>query len=119
MERWSVGRVTLLGDACHAMLPFMAQGAAQAIEDGATLAACLAKHDKNDVAGALKLYEMHRLPRTTRVQALAATNKSRFHIPDGPQQVARDAEMAKGVTDFSLQSVGWLFGHDAARLGEV
>ena len=40
--RWSVGRVTLLGDACHAMLPFMAQGAAQAIEDGATLAACLA-----------------------------------------------------------------------------
>ena len=41
LERWSAGRVTLLGDACHAMLPFMAQGAAQAIEDGAALAACL------------------------------------------------------------------------------
>ena len=41
MARWSVGRVTLLGDACHPMLPFKAQGAAQAIEDGATLAACL------------------------------------------------------------------------------
>ena len=41
MARWSIGRVTLLGDACHAMLPFMAQGAAQAIEDGATLATCL------------------------------------------------------------------------------
>ena len=43
MARWSVGRVTLLGDACHPMLPFKAQGAAQAIEDGATLAACLSQ----------------------------------------------------------------------------
>jgi len=42
LRRWSAGRVTLLGDACHAMLPFFAQGAAQAIEDGAALAACLA-----------------------------------------------------------------------------
>ena len=42
LPRWSRGRVTLLGDACHPMLPFMAQGAAQALEDGATLAACLA-----------------------------------------------------------------------------
>ena len=41
MQQWSKGRATLLGDACHAMLPFMAQGAAQSIEDGATLAACL------------------------------------------------------------------------------
>ncbi len=46
LPRWSVGRATLLGDACHPMYPFMAQGAAQAIEDGATLAACLvADHD--------------------------------------------------------------------------
>jgi salicylate hydroxylase len=41
LERWSTGRVTLLGDSCHPMLPFMAQGAAQALEDGATLTACL------------------------------------------------------------------------------
>ena len=41
LPRWSVGRVTLLGDACHPMYPFMGQGAAQAIEDGAALAACL------------------------------------------------------------------------------
>jgi len=40
MPRWSRGRVTLLGDACHAMLPFLAQGAAQAMEDGVTLARC-------------------------------------------------------------------------------
>ena len=119
MQRWSVGRVALLGDACHAMLPFMAQGAAQAIEDGATLAACLANRGKKDVADALKLYETHRLPRTARVQALAANNKVRFHLPDGPEQVARDREMSKSITDFSLHSVAWLYGHDATQVGDA
>ena len=119
MQRWSVGRVTLLGDACHAMLPFMAQGAAQAIEDGATLAACLAKSGKKDVVHALRLYEAHRLPRTARVQALAANNKTRFHLSDGPEQVARDSEMSKSVTDFSLHSVAWLYGHDATQVGDA
>ena len=115
MKRWSIGRVTLLGDACHAMLPFMAQGAAQATEDGATLAARLAKRGTKDVADALTLYETHKLPRTSRVQALAA-NKTRFHLPDGPEQVARDTEMSKSITDFSPHSVAWLYGHDVSQL---
>jgi salicylate hydroxylase len=119
MPRWSVGRVTLLGDACHAMLPFMAQGAAQAIEDGVTLAACLAIGGTKDVTNALTLYEARRLPRTARVQAASANNKTRFHLPDGPEQVARDAEMVKGATDFSVHSVAWLYGHDAAQVGDV
>jgi salicylate hydroxylase len=113
MQRWSVGRTTLLGDACHAMLPFMAQGAAQAIEDGAALAVCLLEGQEN-VVEALRRYERCRLPRTARVQALAANNKFRFHFPDGPEQVARDSEMAKNVTDWSLNNVAWLYGHDAA-----
>ena len=62
LPRWSVGRVTLLGDACHPMLPFMAQGAAQAIEDAATLAAVLAQ-SAADVPQALRRYESLRLPR--------------------------------------------------------
>ena len=119
MPRWSLGRVTLLGDACHAMLPFMAQGAAQAIEDGVTLAACLAKEIRQGVVGALNLYETLRLPRTARVQAASANNKTRFHLPDGPEQVARDAEMARGATDFSVHSVAWLYGHDASQVGDV
>jgi len=119
MERWSVGRVTLLGDACHAMLPFMAQGAAQAIEDGATLTACLIKLGTKGVTEALTLYEAHRLPRTARVQALAANNKTRFHLPDGPEQAARDSEMSKSITDFSLHSVAWLYGHDALKLNDA
>ena len=118
MEHWSVGRVTLLGDSCHAMLPFMAQGAAQAIEDGATLAACLARYGREHVAEALRAYEARRLPRTSRVQSLAAGNKTRFHLPDGPEQIARDAEMAKDVTDWSPKSVAWLYGYDASRLDD-
>jgi salicylate hydroxylase len=113
MERWSVGRVTLLGDACHAMLPFMAQGAAQAIEDGATLAACLAGGG-SDIPGALRRYERLRIPRTSRLQAMSADNKTRFHLPDGPAQRQRDAQMTSGATDWSFNAVAWIYEHDAA-----
>jgi len=113
LPRWSVGRVTLLGDACHPMLPFMAQGAAQAIEDGAALAAILAKADGRDIPQALCRYEAARLPRTSRVQAMSAENRSRFHLPDGPAQRARDVDMAAGRTDFTAEAVSWLYGHDA------
>jgi salicylate hydroxylase len=116
LARWSTGRVTLLGDACHPMLPFMAQGAAQAIEDGATLAACLAGVEGGDLPGALVRYETLRLPRASRVQALSAVNKTRFHLPDGREQEERDAEMARGATDWSFDAVAWLYGHDSAAI---
>ena len=115
LARWSVGRVTLLGDACHAMLPFMAQGAAQAIEDGATLAACLRQAGAGGVAEALGRYEALRRPRATRLQELSRLNKTRFHLPDGPRQEERDAELAvRG--DRSLAAIAWLYGHDAAAI---
>ena len=76
LPRWSAGRATLLGDACHPMLPFMAQGAAQALEDGASLTACLAS--SGDVPGALARYERIRLPRTSHIQGMATNNKTRF-----------------------------------------
>ncbi len=116
MERWSQGRATLLGDACHPVLPFVAQGAAQAIEDGATLASILKGSDTDMIPAALSAYEAVRLPRTSRVQGMAAENKIRFHLGDGPEQVARDAEMAKSITDWSLENVAWLYGHDAAAV---
>jgi salicylate hydroxylase len=111
LERWSAGRVTLVGDACHAMLPFMAQGAAQAIEDAATLAACLTD---GDVPAALRRYEAVRAPRVARIHAASAHNKTRFHHADGPEQRARDAQMAAGATDWSFDAVAWIYGHDAA-----
>jgi salicylate hydroxylase len=112
LPRWSAGRVTLLGDACHPMLPFMGQGAAQAIEDGATLTSCLLKF-LNDIPAALHLYEQLRLPRASRLQGISATNKIRFHMPDGQAQRERDAEMARGATDWSRAAIAWLFEHDA------
>jgi salicylate hydroxylase len=119
MARWSIGRVTLLGDACHAMLPFMAQGAAQAIEDGAMLATCLSKAAARDVPEALRRYERLRLPRASRLQAMSEANKTRFHLPDGAAQQQRDAEMARGKTDWSLDAVAWLYGHDAGSLQDA
>jgi len=111
LPRWSAGRVTLLGDACHPMLPFMAQGAAQSIEDGATLAAVLVAMP-NDVPAALARYEALRKPRATRLQEASAANRTRFHLLDGPAQAKRDAAMANSG-DRSIANIGWLYMHDA------
>jgi len=110
LPRWSVGRVTLLGDACHPMYPFMGQGAAQAIEDGATLAACLGACS-DDVTAALLRYEAARLPRVSRLQAMSRANKARFHMPDGREQQARDADWA-ARGDRAPETLRWLHAHD-------
>lgn len=68
LPAWSSGRRTLLGDACHPMMPFMAQGAGMAIEDAVVLARALAAAAPGEVAEALVAYEAARLPRTGRVQ---------------------------------------------------
>ncbi len=116
LPKWSVGRISLLGDACHPMLPFMAQGASQAIEDGAALAAILSDKPERDIAESLKIYEQIRLPRASKVQGMSAQNKKRFHLPDGAEQQKRDAEMASGATDWALNAIAWIYGHDARKL---
>jgi salicylate hydroxylase len=110
LERWSTGPVTLLGDACHPMLPYGAQGAAQAIEDAAVLAACVAQAGDRDISAALARYETIRRGRATRVQQMSRANGRRFHLPDGPDQQARDAAMA---SSFGISpEIDWLYGHD-------
>jgi len=115
LPRWSVGRITLLGDACHPMYPFMGQGAAQAIEDGATLAACLVASGGGEPTGALARYETLRRARVTRLQEMSRANKTRFHLPDGPAQEARDAEWAR-AGDRSPDALRWLYEFDAMKL---
>ena len=116
LPRWSLGRATLLGDACHPMYPFMGQGAAQAIEDGATLAACLkAAASTDDPAETLRRYERLRLPRVTRLQEMSRANKTRFHLRDGPAQEERDAEWAR-ASDRAPEALRWLHGFDAGAL---
>ena len=74
LSRWSDGRVALLGDACHPMTPYMAQGAATAIEDAAVLTRCLQQTNGEDVEGAFARYESHRKPRTSKIQAISSAN---------------------------------------------
>lgn len=74
LPRWTEGHVTLLGDACHPMTPYMAQGASTSIEDGAVLSRCLTGVDPDGVAAALLRYEATRRPRTSRIQVTSAQN---------------------------------------------
>src|SRR3954468_21411880 len=114
LPRLSVGRITLLGDPCRPMYPFMGQGAAQSIEDGAALAACLAL-GADDPTAALHRYQALRLPRVTRLQQMSRANKLRFHMRDGPEQEARDAEWAT-AGDRSPDALRWLYAHDPAAV---
>jgi salicylate hydroxylase len=110
LPRWSSGPITLLGDACHPMLPYGAQGAAQAVEDAAVLTACLSEAAGRDIPAALVRYEAIRRGRATRVQEMSRANGVRFHLPDGPDQQARDAAMASG---FGISpEIDWLYGQD-------
>ena len=78
MKQWSKGRIVVLGDAAHPMLPFLAQGAAMAIEDGAVLANCIDNFD--EVEEALKYFEKIRKPRTSYVQSAARRNAKVLHL---------------------------------------
>jgi salicylate hydroxylase len=80
LQQWSSGRVTLLGDACHPTLPFLAQGAVMAIEDGYIAARCIERYEDNP-ALALKKYEAARIERTTAIVLRSTENGRRFHNP--------------------------------------
>jgi salicylate hydroxylase len=92
LDHWSLGRATLLGDAAHAMEPFQAQGAAQAVEDAYVLAACVVAYD--DVVQAFGAYERIRMARAQELQDSSATAANVFYLPDGDEQRVRDARYA-------------------------
>jgi 2-polyprenyl-6-methoxyphenol hydroxylase-like FAD-dependent oxidoreductase len=92
LPRWSDGRIALLGDACHPMTPYMAQGAATSMEDAVVLARCLADIESDGIPVAFQRYEANRKPRTSRIQAISSAN----------------TWMSGGADDPS-----WLYGYDA------
>ena len=108
LPRWTWGPVTLLGDAAHPMLPFLGQGAAQAFEDAAMLARCLASGQENP-ALALRRYESARIDRASRVQRGSHARADYNHLPDGPQQRARDETLRAADP---LAANAWIYAHD-------
>jgi salicylate hydroxylase len=115
-SRWSRGRITLIGDAAHAMLPFLAQGASQAIEDGASLAAHLgAAGSGSSLTQALQLYDRARITRTARVQSGARSQGRIFHL-SGPLALARDAALRLLPRNAALDRFAWIYGNDAESL---
>ncbi|MEU3794540.1 FAD-dependent monooxygenase [Streptomyces fructofermentans] len=114
LATWSTGRLTLLGDAAHPMLPFMAQGANQAVEDAMDLAACLADAGPDSVRAALRRYESLRVPRTTAIQSGSRGSAAAMHLADGPEQRARDEAMRQGA---ALHHRAWLYAYDTAGGG--
>ncbi len=109
-SRWSSERTTLIGDAAHPMLPFMAQGANQAIEDGVAAAVCLEAASAASPAAALDRYEAIRKARATRVYEESRANSRAFHLADGQQQARRDVDMGG---KYNLRSQEWLYAYDA------
>ena len=107
-KSWTKGRIALLGDAAHPVLPFLAQGGACAIEDAAVLAACLAGIP-HDVPLALKAYEAERRPRASEIQSAARRNGQIYHMA-GPMAFARDLVMTKAGGERLLRRYDWLYG---------
>ncbi|GAB2887310.1 FAD-dependent monooxygenase [Streptomyces deserti] len=109
LTRWNKGRVTLLGDSAHAMVPFRAQGAAQAILDAAVLGDTLTDATPADVPDALDRYVRRRLAPATSAQASSARAGEDYHLPDGPEAQARNARMAAYAAEngFGPQATAW------------
>ncbi|PNG26846.1 FAD-dependent monooxygenase [Methylocella silvestris] len=111
---WSAGRVALLGDAAHPMLPFLAQGAAQAIEDADALGAALgAAGADGAIAGALNAYGASRLPRASRVQLESRAQERIYHL-SGPAAFARDLALRAMGGERLLARYDWLYRAEAA-----
>ncbi|KAJ5928165.1 Monooxygenase FAD-binding [Penicillium verhagenii] len=99
LKTWIRESVALIGDACHPMLPYVAQGAAQAVEDAAALGVLLSNiTSRHEIPRALQVYEVSRKQRAETVQQSGSENRITLHFPDGPDQIARDEQFRAAAT---------------------
>ena len=108
LEKWGDGRVTMLGDAAHGMLQYMAQGACMAIEDAVTLGEAM-KHCQGDVVKAFQLYEKSRIPRTARV-VLSAREMGRLYHAKGVERLVRNQLWEGRTPERFYDALEWLYG---------
>ncbi|WP_295549254.1 FAD-dependent monooxygenase [uncultured Pseudacidovorax sp.] len=115
LQRWSQGRVTLLGDACHPTLPFLAQGAAMSIEDGHVLARALSEHP--DIGAALRAYDGARVERTNRIVSKAEENGRRFHNDEMLDPARARAYVDREWSEDNVsRRYDWLYAYDTERV---
>jgi salicylate hydroxylase len=105
---WTKGKLTLLGDAAHAMLPHLGQGANQAIEDGIALAVFLQEHGSAEVAACLRRYEAFRRGRTEMIQAEARRNGWRYdsryeNLEQRDREIKNSATLRKSIYDYDVE----------------
>ena len=105
---WTDGRVAILGDAAHAMPPFLAQGAAMAIEDGVVLAACFSASPE-DPAAAIRAYEAARKPRVTAVFNAALRTGERYQF-SGTKAIVRDIVLRTAGQRLAFKNNDWIYG---------
>ncbi|KAH8882060.1 FAD/NAD(P)-binding domain-containing protein [Thozetella sp. PMI_491] len=122
--RHSSGKFALIGDAAHAILPYLAQGAAQAFEDAGVLGGIFARRvDKRQIPDALAVFEQVRKPRVAVVRERTLAQKQVYSLPTGPAQRERDAKMALGPGEGNPNALAdpgfqkWLWGYDAMAEG--
>ena len=108
LASWTMGRLALMGDAAHAMLPHLGQGANQAIEDGVALAVFLEERDPAEIADVLRQYEAFRRARTDVIQAEARKQGLRLDsrsgsLQDRDREITRSAEFRKWLYDYDVE----------------
>ncbi|KAJ4357435.1 uncharacterized protein N0V89_002010 [Didymosphaeria variabile] len=125
LRRWlsTRGNLLLIGDAAHSMVPYMSEGAAMAVEDGAALAEVLSLVESpSQIRSALEVFERQRILRTGQMQEASLVNGKLWHFADGPEQEARDAAMRSAMDGDVGESPNqfsdpvaaqWTYGYDA------
>jgi salicylate hydroxylase len=131
LDSWinAQSNLVLIGDSCHPMLPYLAQGANSSIEDGAVLGLLLSLEnftDRSQLSETLQLFQKLRKARGEGIARETFKQRKDFHLRDGPEQEARDELMLKMLSDGTVKAPfpsrstcpevqAWLYGYDAVQ----